>query len=71
MGAERGGGAAEGGGGGVRALSLGLAAGLIALHTYGMTDALALGSKPAVVFWYALGLIAALGRVEEKINRTC
>ena len=63
---ERGGGAAEGGGGGVRALSLGLAAGLIALHVYGLTDALALGSKPAVVFWYTLGLIAALGREEER-----
>jgi len=47
---------------GVRALALGLAAGLIALHVYGMTDALALGSKPAVAFWYALGLVAALGQ---------
>ncbi len=42
-----------------RPLAIGLAAGLLALHTYGMTDALALGSKPAVVFWFALGLIAA------------
>ncbi len=57
---------AEGGGGGVRALSLGLAAGLIALHVYGLTDALALGSKPAAAFWYALGLVAALGRGEER-----
>ncbi|MCS7220543.1 MAG: O-antigen ligase family protein [Anaerolineae bacterium] len=47
----------------VRALALGLAAGLVALHVYGLTDALALGSKPAVAFWYALGLVAALGRV--------
>ncbi|MCX7856216.1 MAG: O-antigen ligase family protein [Anaerolineae bacterium] len=45
---------------GVRALALGLAAGLIALHVYGLTDALALGSKPAIVFWYALGLVAVL-----------
>jgi putative inorganic carbon (HCO3(-)) transporter len=60
------GGAAEGGGGGVRALALGLAAGLVALHVYGLTDALALGSKPAVVFWYALGLVAALGRMEGQ-----
>ncbi len=43
-----------------RPLAIGLAAGLLALHTYGMTDALALGSKPAVVFWFALGLIAAM-----------
>ena len=60
------GGPAEGGGGGVRALALGLAAGLVALHVYGLTDALALGSKPAVVFWYALGLVAALGRMEGQ-----
>ncbi len=50
----------------VRPLALGLAGGLIALHTYGMTDALALGSKPAVVFWFALGLIAALSNVSRK-----
>ncbi len=48
-----------------RPLAIGLAAGLLALHTYGMTDALALGSKPAVVFWFALGLIAAMGRCGE------
>ncbi|MBC7226452.1 MAG: O-antigen ligase family protein [Thermoflexales bacterium] len=52
-------------GGGVRALALGLAAGLVALHVYGLTDALALGSKPAVAFWYALGLVAALGQMER------
>lgn len=52
--------------GGVRPLALGLAAGLVALHVYGLTDALALGSKPAVAFWYALGLVAALGRMEER-----
>jgi hypothetical protein len=45
-----------------RAIALGLAGSLIALHAYGMTDALALGSKPAVAFWFALGLIAALIR---------
>ncbi|MDW8103033.1 MAG: O-antigen ligase family protein, partial [Anaerolineae bacterium] len=50
-------------GGRYRALALGLAGGLVALHAYGLTDALALGSKPAVVFWYALGLVAALQRV--------
>ena len=46
-------------------LSLGLFAGLIALHIYGLTDALALGSKPGLVFWMALGLIAALPRVTQ------
>ncbi len=49
-------------GGEGRALALGLAGGLVALHVYGLTDALALGSKPAVAFWYALGLVAALSR---------
>lgn len=51
-----------GGRGGVRALSLGLAASLVALHLYGMTDALALGSKPAIAFWFALGLVAGMER---------
>ncbi|MGB9890768.1 MAG: O-antigen ligase family protein [Anaerolineae bacterium] len=56
----------DGQGEGVRALALGLASGLIALHVYGLTDALALGSKPAIVFWYALGMVAALGRMEGR-----
>jgi len=56
---------------GVRALALGLAAGLIALHVYGMTDALALGSKPAVAFWYALGLVAALGQRQGLSMMSC
>lgn len=47
----------------VRALALGLLAGLIALHIYGLTDAIALGAKPGVAFWMALGLLAALPRV--------
>jgi putative inorganic carbon (HCO3(-)) transporter len=41
-------------------VALGLAAGLVGLHVYGLTDALALGSKPGLVFWMALGLIAAM-----------
>jgi putative inorganic carbon (HCO3(-)) transporter len=47
----------------VRPTALGLAAGLVALHAYGITDALALGAKPGVALWFALGLVAALGRV--------
>jgi putative inorganic carbon (hco3(-)) transporter len=43
-----------------RAAALGLLGGLIALHVFGMTDALALGSKPGIAFWAALGLIAGL-----------
>ncbi len=60
----------EAAGVGVRALALGLAAGLIALHVYGMTDALALGSKPGVVFWYALGLVAALGQMGHPLQQS-
>ena len=44
----------------VRATALGLLAGLVALHIYGLTDALAPGSKPALAFWLALGLLAVL-----------
>jgi len=47
----------------LRGLALGLLAGLVALHIYGLTDAIALGAKPNLAFWMALGLIAALPRV--------
>jgi putative inorganic carbon (HCO3(-)) transporter len=64
-GARRGWGPALSGAEGVRAAALGLAAGLVGLHVYGLADALALGSKPGVAFWFALGLIAALPRVAD------
>lgn len=47
---------------GFRAVSLGLLAGLAALHVFGLADALVLGAKPAVVFWFALGLLAAMNK---------
>ena len=50
----------------VRTTALGLAAGLVGLHVYGLADALALGSKPGVAFWFALGLIAALPRIARQ-----
>lgn len=46
-----------------RAISLGILAGLAAHHVYGLADALALGSKPGLVFWLLLGLLAAIRRV--------
>lgn len=46
-----------------RALSLGILAGLIAHHVYGLADTLALGSKPGLVFWLLLGLLAAALRL--------
>ena len=55
---------------GERAIALGLAGSLIALHAYGMTDALALGSKPAVAFWFALGIIGGMERSFRHLNRS-
>ncbi|MEW5988449.1 MAG: O-antigen ligase family protein [Chloroflexota bacterium] len=46
-----------------RPLALGLLAGLVALHTFGLTDALAPGSKTGLVFWAALGLLTALAEL--------
>ena len=48
-----------------RYLALGLLGGLIALHTFGLTDALAPGSKPGLIFWTMLGLIT----VTERLSR--
>jgi len=50
----------------VRWMALGLAAGLVGLHVYGLADAVALGAKPGVAFWMALGLIAAMPQVIER-----
>lgn len=44
----------------VRAVVLGLTAGLFAHLVYGMTDAVTLGAKPGVLFWMLLGLLAGL-----------
>ena len=41
-------------------LVLGLGGGLLAHMLYGLTDAVALGSKPGVMFWMILGLITSL-----------
>ena len=43
-----------------RPLVLGLGGGLFAHLVYGLTDAVALGAKPGILFWMLLGLIAAL-----------
>ena len=45
-----------------RPVALGLLAGLAALHVFGLADALALGSKPGLLFWFALGLLAAMNK---------
>lgn len=47
-----------------RPWALGIWAGLSALHVYGMTDALTLGSKPGLIFWAALGFLALLDSIQ-------
>jgi hypothetical protein len=47
----------------LRPYALGLLAGLIAFHFYGLGDALALGSKTGVAFWFLLGLLTTLRQI--------
>lgn len=47
----------------LRALVVGLSGSLFAYFIFGMTDAIALGERPGFLFWYLLGLVAALHRV--------
>ncbi|MBK7919874.1 MAG: O-antigen ligase family protein [Chloroflexi bacterium] len=49
----------------LRPFALGLLAGFAALHIYGLTDALALGSKTGLSFWVALGLLTAMQIVRQ------
>lgn len=44
----------------VKVIILGLGGGLTAHMLYGLTDAVALGAKPGVLFWMMLGLIVGL-----------
>jgi putative inorganic carbon (HCO3(-)) transporter len=43
-----------------KAILLGLGGGLLAHLLYGLTDAVALGAKPGMLFWMLLGLIAGV-----------
>ena len=45
-----------------KALILGLSGALMAHLVYGMLDAVALGAKPGILWWFLLGLIASLYR---------
>ena len=45
-----------------RTLALGLGGGLLAHLLFGLTDAVIFAAKPAILFWFLLGLIAALYR---------
>ena len=46
-----------------RALALGLGAALLASFIFGLTDAIALGAKPGILFWSLLALLVALERL--------
>ena len=47
----------------LRALAVGLGGALFAYFIFGLTDAIALGERPGLLFWYLLGLVVALYRV--------
>ncbi|MBK7896469.1 MAG: O-antigen ligase family protein [Anaerolineaceae bacterium] len=47
----------------MRPYALGLTAGLIAFHVYGIADVLALGSKTGLAFWILIGLIVTLNQM--------
>ncbi len=49
--------------GALRALALGKLAAIAAHHIYGLTDVVALGSKPGVLWWAVLALSASLHRL--------
>jgi putative inorganic carbon (HCO3(-)) transporter len=48
-----------------RLLVLGLAGSLVAHLIFGLTDAVALGAKPGILFWMLLGLVTALHRQRQ------
>jgi len=45
-----------------RAMGIGCLSSLVAAHVFGLTDVVALGAKPGVLWWALLALIAALHR---------
>ena len=53
----------------LRALIVGLACGMLAHQVFGLTDAFLLGTKPGVVMWVFMGLIAALYVHRDPIAR--
>jgi putative inorganic carbon (HCO3(-)) transporter len=53
-----------------RWLGLGIVGSLVAFHVYGLTDAIALGTKPGVAFWLILALSAALWRTSPESVRS-
>jgi len=52
----------------VRGMVLGLGGGLVAHALYGLTDAVALGAKPGILFWMLLGLITGQFLQQRKLQ---
>ncbi len=52
-----------------RSISLGLLAGLLAVHVFGLADALALGSRPSAAFWFSMALLAAMNNIISRQDR--
>lgn len=44
----------------LRPAAIGLFSSIVALHFFGLTDAIALGAKPGLLFWLALGLLTSM-----------
>jgi putative inorganic carbon (HCO3(-)) transporter len=52
----------------LRGLALGFAASLLAYFLYGIFDTVALGARPAFLFWWLLGLVAGLHRLTVSVS---
>ncbi len=50
----------------LRPFAIGFLSVLAAFHIFGLTDALALGSKTTLVFWIMLGILSAIHRLARK-----
>lgn len=46
-----------------RPISIGLVCGLVAVHIFGLVDAQVIGSKPGIILWFSLGLLAAMNKI--------
>ena len=58
------------GGGLARAVAIGCLSAQVAYHTYGLADVVTLGSKPGVLWWALLALVASLDRVAAEQEAT-
>jgi O-antigen ligase len=48
------------------AIAMGLWGSLVALHAFGLTDAIVLGAKPGFFFWWNAGLLAAMSDLAAR-----